>query len=327
MSPWHDRSVFVTGCTGFLGSWLTGELVQRGARVVGLVRDHVPDDLFARMGLAERITVVRGAVEDLGLLERIVNEYDVDVVFHLAAQAIVGVANRSPLATFETNILGTWNVLEACRRSGRASRIVVASSDKAYGIHDELPYREDFPLQGCHPYDVSKSCADLIARSYHHTYGLPICVTRCGNLFGEGDTNYSRIVPGTIRSMLQGERPIIRSDGSPVREYVHVQDIVDGYLVLAERMEDAALHGEAFNLGSGEYLSVADLTRRILELGGRNDLEPVILDEVRAEIPHQYLSSEKAHRLLQWQPGADVQARLKQTIEWYQTVLPTCAMS
>jgi len=317
MSFWRQRNVFVTGCTGFLGSWLTDELIAREANVVGLIRDMVPQAPFFLRGLHGRINSVWGSVEDYAVIERALNEYEIDTVFHLAAQTIVGVANRSPMATFETNIRGTWTLLEACRRNEQVSRVVVASSDKAYGQHETLPYTEEAPLKGSHPYDVSKSCADLISRTYHNTYGTPVCVTRCGNLFGPGDLNLSRIVPGTICSALRDERPVIRSDGSPIRDYVHVKDIVAAYLTLAEHMDDAAIHGSAFNFGTGEPLSVLDLTRTILRVAGREDLEPVVLDQVRGEIHHQYLSSRRAETVLGWRPGAPVAKRLGETVQWY----------
>lgn len=314
---WHGRPVLVTGCTGFLGSWLTAALVRAGASVVGVVRDIVPQSPFFRTRLSGSVSVVRGGVEEYGLLERSLNEYEIDTVLHLAAQSIVGVANRNPLGTFETNVRGTWNVLEACRRSPRVTRIVVASSDKAYGIHERLPYTEDLALRGSHPYDVSKSCADLIASAYHTTFRTPVCVSRTGNLFGGGDLNMSRIVPGTIRSVFYGQRPVIRSDGSPIRDYVHVEDAVEAYLLLARRMDDASIHGQAFNFGSGAPLSVLDLTRRILALMGREDLQPQILDEARAEIHHQYLSADRARSILGWAPSAPLDQRLQQTIGWY----------
>ena len=325
MTFWQNRHVFVTGATGFLGVWLTRALLDRGANVVTLVRDLVPQSPFFRDGLDRRVTSIRGEVEDQPLLERVLGEYEIDTVFHLAAQAIVGVANRDPVRTFEANIRGTWCLLEAARRyehaSRHAPRIVIASSDKAYGDHEKLPYRESYPLQGRHPYDVSKSCADLIASSYSHTYGLPVCITRCGNLFGPCDLNFSRIVPGTIRSVLQNERPLIRSDGSPIRDYVHVIDVADGYLTLAERMDDDAIHGRAFNLGTGEPKSVLELTLSILRAADRTDLEPVILNEVKGEIRHQYLSNDEAAEVLGWSPGASVEQRLKDTIDWYRTFL------
>jgi CDP-glucose 4,6-dehydratase len=317
MSFWRGRHVFVTGCTGFLGWCLTEELAAQGAFVVGLVRDDVPRSQFHIRRLSDRVDVVRGSVEQYDLIERALNEYEIDTVFHLAAQAIVGVANRNPLSTFETNIKGTWVLLEACRRSPQLSRVVVASSDKAYGRHNSLPYREDFALQGQHPYDVSKSCADLIALSYHNTYKTPVCVTRSANLFGPGDMNFSRIIPGTIRSVLEGARPIIRSDGSPVRDYVYVKDIVNAYMVLAERMDDSSIHGQAFNFGTGEPVAALDLTRRILRLAGRPDLEPVVQKMGGGEIQAQYLSSGRANEVLGWFPGAGLDQRLTETIDWY----------
>jgi CDP-glucose 4,6-dehydratase len=317
MSFWRGRRTFITGCTGFLGWNMTEELVARGAAVVGLVRDDKSRSQFHVRRLSEQIGIVHGRVEDLDLIERALNEYEIDTVIHLAAQAIVGVANRNPLATFETNIKGTWVLLEACRRNGQISRVVVASSDKAYGRHDDLPYQEDFPLRGEHPYDVSKSCADLISLAYHNTYRTPVCVTRCGNLFGPGDMNFSRIVPGTIRSLLTNNRPIIRSDGSPVRDYVYVRDIVSAYLMLAERMDDASVHGQAFNFGTGEPVPVLDLTLRILRLAGRSDLAPLVQNASRGEIQAQYLSSDRANELLGWRPVATLDQRLGETIDWY----------
>lgn len=316
MGFWRNRNVLVTGCTGFLGWWLTNELVGRGARTVGLVRDLVPKSPFYLKGLDRQISVVRGSVEDYDAVERAINEYEVDTVFHIAAQAIVGAANRNPLSTFESNIKGTWVVLEACRNNPLVSRVVVASSDKAYGRHDSLPYTEDFPLRGNHPYDVSKSCADLIAMTYHNTYGTPVCVTRCGNIFGPGDLNYNRIVPGTIRSILDNERPIIRSDGSPLRDYVFVEDIAKAYLTLAEKMDDTSIHGQAFNFGTGEPISVLALTTAILAVAGREDLEPDIRNSASGEILHQYLSSERASEVLGWAPAKPLEQRLLETYEW-----------
>jgi len=321
VSFWPGRRVFVTGCTGFLGQCLVRALVTRRAAVTGLVRDVVPHAPFFRNGLDSEISTVAGSVEDYSLLERILCEYEIDTVFHLAAQAIVPIANRNPRSTFETNIRGTWNVLEACRASQGPTRVVVASSDKAYGAHRELPYEESHPLQGTHPYDVSKSCADLIAIAYNRTYGTPVSLTRCGNLFGPGDTNFSRLVPGTIRAALLGERPVIRSDGTPIRDYVFVEDAVSGYLLLAEKMEDSSVCGQAFNLGTGEPLSVLEVTKRILTLTGRQDLEPVILGEAKAEIDRQFLSASRAESLLGWRPARDVRGRLRETVQWYRDYL------
>ena len=317
MTFWNGRTVFITGCTGFLGSALTAELVGLGANVVGLVRDIVPESRFFSDGTVDRVTCVRGSLEDYDLIERALNEYAIDTVFHLGAQAIVGVANRNPLSTFETNIKGTWVLLEACRRNPTVKRVVVASSDKAYGDHEILPYQEHFALQGRHPYDVSKSCADLIALAYHETYGLPVAITRCGNLFGPGDTNTNRIVPGTIISALAGERPVIRSDGSPVRDYVYVGDIVAAYLLLGEQLESGGHSGQAFNFGTGEPVSVLDLTRRILAACGRPDLQPIIENNAPGEIQRQFLSSELARGKLGWAPGASLDERLRETADWY----------
>ena len=317
MSFWRGRKVFVTGCTGFLGWWLTDELVRQDAQVVGLVRDQVPQSPFYLKGLDQKIVLVHGAVEDAEVVLRAINEYEIDTVLHLAAQAIVGVANRNPVSTFEANIQGSWVLLEACRQSRLVSRIVVASSDKAYGQHVNLPYDESFPLQGNHPYDVSKSCADLIAHTYHNTYETPVCITRCGNLFGPGDLNFNRIVPGTIRDILNDTNPIIRSDGSPMRDYVFVQDIVNAYLMLAEHMDDRAIHGKAFNFGTGEPISVLDLTLEILRVANREDLTPDVQNNANGEILHQYLSSDRARELLGWQPASTLSERLVETIAWY----------
>lgn len=285
------------------------------------MRDTVPGSLLVSSGLHDKITLVRGELEDYFLVNRTLAEYEVETVFHIAAQAIVGVANRNPLSTFESNIRGSWHVLEACRQNPGVRRVVMASSDKAYGDQKHLPYTEDTPLQGTHPYDVSKSCADLLASTYFHTYRLPVAVTRCGNLFGGGDLNFNRIVPGTIRSAIRNERPIIRSDGSPLRDYIYVDDAVEAYLLLARSLDDPALHGQAFNFGTARPQSVLELTRKILELAGRADLEPMVLNEAKGEILHQYLSSDKAQRLLGWAPVASLDAGLLETIDWYRRFL------
>src|ERR1700691_5434449 len=262
-SFWRDRSVFVTGATGLLGSWLIKQLIDVGANVVCLVRDWVPQSELVRSRRIEQVTTVRGDIVDPNLVERILGGYEVEVVFHLAAQTIVGIANRNPVSTFSTNIEGTWNLLEACRRSPKVASIVVASSDKAYGDQEHLPYNEETPLQGRHPYDVSKSCADLIARSYAITYGLPVAITRCGNFYGGGDLNWTRIVPGSIRSILRGERPVIRSDGQFVRDYFYVEDGAAAYLMLAERQaKDSRLRGQAFNFSTELQVTVLELVQR-----------------------------------------------------------------
>lgn len=317
-SFWKERGALVTGATGLLGSWLTRALVERGASVVALVRDWVPESELFRSGLLDRVAVVRGDVCDSETVERALGEYEIDTVFHLAAQTIVGIANRNPVSTFESNIRGTWTVLEACRRSPLVRQIIVASSDKAYGSHERLPYSEDAPLQGRHPYDVSKSCADLIAQSYAATLELPVCVTRCGNLYGGGDLNWNRIVPGTIRSALNGERPIIRSDGSYIRDYFYVEDAVLAYLMLAEKFSsNRSLAGEAFNFSNEIQVTVLDLARLILRVAGREDLELDVRGEAENEILHQYLDASKAREVLGWKPCFDLESGLQRTVQWY----------
>jgi CDP-glucose 4,6-dehydratase len=323
---WQNRNVFVTGCTGLLGSWLTEELVRRGANVVGLVRDLVPKSRLNRSGVAGQMNTVRGEVEDYFLLERALNEYEIETVFHLAAQTIVGTANRNPVSTFETNIQGTWNLLEACRRNPLVKQVVVASSDKAYGAQPKLPYDESTPLEGRHPYDVSKSCVDLLAQSYYRTFGTPVCVTRCGNFYGGGDLNFNRIVPGTIRSVLFGESPVIRSDGTLVRDYFYIEDAVGAYLMLAEKMAELKIGGEAFNFSNEIQVTVLDLTKRILKLM-KSGLKPTILNQAPNEIPHQYLSAKKARRKLGWKPLFTLEQGLKRTIAWYREFFREVPMS
>lgn len=321
-SFWRHRPVVVTGCTGLLGSHLCAELVQRGARVVGLVRDRVAFSPLFLSGVAQRMTLVSGDIRDQVLVERVLNGYETKTVFHLAAQAIVGAANRNPVETFDTNIRGTWSVLEACRRVPGVEQILLASSDKAYGEHETLPYSEDAPLQGRHPYDVSKSCADLIAQTYAHTYGTPVCITRCGNLFGGGDLNWNRLVPGTMRSLYEGTAPVIRSDGSMTRDYIYVEDGALAYLDLAEGMQrNPSLYGQAFNFGNNSPLSVLELVQKMLKVGGRADLQPRILNEANNEIPEQYLDSTRAMEVLGWQPRYTLEEGLNRTYDWYQKYL------
>lgn len=314
---WQDRPVFVTGATGLVGGWLVKRLLEARADVVCLVRDWVPQSELVRTRLIERVKVVRGDVCDQTLLERTLGEYEIDTVIHLAAQTIVGVANRNPVATFQTNIQGTWSLLEACRRSPQVRQIVVASSDKAYGDQEILPYTEEAPLQGRHPYDVSKSCADLIAHTYAHSFDLPVVITRCGNFYGGGDLNWNRIVPGTIRSILRGQRPVIRSDGNYIRDYFYVEDGAAAYMLLAERLaENSALRGEAFNFSNELQMTVLELVQEILRRMG-SSLTPEIRCEANNEIRHQYLSAEKARRVLGWRPLFTLDEGLERTIAWY----------
>ncbi len=317
---WLGKKVFVTGATGFLGSYMVKELNKLGSNVVVLVRDFVPASNFYTLNSSKDIVQVQGQLEDLPLLERVLGEYEIEFVFHLAAQAIVGVANRNPISTFETNIKGTWNLLEACRRSPLIKGIVVASSDKAYGDQKVLPYDENMPLQGMHPYDVSKSCADLISQTFYNTYKLPVCITRCGNLYGGGDLNFNRIVPQTIKSIVNGESPIIRSDGTFIRDYFYVEDAVDAYLFLAEKMEELKLHGEAFNFSNEIQLTVLEIVDKILKVM-ESEMQPVILNEGNNEIKHQYLSAQKARKLLDWQPKYGINEGLKRTVDWYKNFL------
>lgn len=292
------------------------ELIEQGANVTGLVRDHVPQSNLYQGEHIKKMNIVRGSLEDLAVIERALGEYEIDTVFHLAAQAIVGVANRNPISTFEANILGTWNILEACRKHPLIKRVIVASSDKAYGDQENLPYDENMPLQGKHPYDVSKSCADLISHTYFHTYGLPVCITRCGNLYGGGDLNFNRIIPQTIQLVLNGEAPEIRSDGTFVRDYFYIEDAVQAYLLLAEKMEENNLAGEAFNFSNEIQLTVLELVEKILKKMNSN-LKPKVLNQGSNEIKHQCLSAEKARKLLNWTPAYTIDEGLEKTIEWY----------
>jgi len=317
-SFWKNRNALVTGATGFIGAHVARLLVEQGARVVCLQRDAVRANALDLFDLRRRVTVINGQLEDYALLERILNEYDIEAVFHLAAQAIVGAANRSPLSTFETNIRGTYFLLEACRVSPLIKRVVVASSDKAYGSHDTLPYQEDYPLLGLFPYDASKVCTDVLTRSFAHSYALPAAITRFANVYGPGDMNLSRIIPGTILSVLRNEVPIIRSDGTPLREFVYVDDVARGYLMLAEQIETA--RGEAFNFGAGEPVQMLTLVKRIIELAGKaGELEPHVMlkQKIEREIDAQYLSAEKALGRLGWQPAVDLDQGLQQTLDWY----------
>ncbi len=311
----------VTGGTGLLGSWLVKQLIEAGGNVVCLVRDWVPQSELVRSRGIERVNIVRGDITDRDLIERALGEYEVEVVFHLAAQTIVGIANRNPISTFATNIEGTWNLLEACRRSPKVASIVVASSDKAYGDQENLPYDESMPLQGRHPYDVSKSCADLIAQTYAASYNLPVAITRCGNFYGGGDLNWNRVVPGTIRSIIRGERPVVRSDGKFVRDYFYIEDGASAYMLLAERlMADDALRGQAFNFSNESQISVLEMVDLILQKM-KSSLRPEVLNQASNEIRHQYLSAERARTLLHWKPQFTLESGLERTLAWYREFL------
>lgn len=313
---WKQRRVFVTGAAGLLGPALVEKLLACGAEVFVLLRDAVPNSLLFLNGLDKKVTVAWGDLCDFELLQRLLNEWDIEVVFHLGAQPIVGFANRSPLSTFKSNIEGTWNLLEACRLSPWVKRIVVASSDKAYGAQTRLPYTEETPLEGRHPYDVSKSCADLLAQSYFHTYKLPVCVTRCGNFFGPGDLHFNRIIPGTIQSVLQGKRPVIRSNGLFVRDYIYVLDVVDAYMALAEQMDKSEVVGQSFNFSTDEPFTVLEIVQKVLE-SMNCTFQPIVENRASNEIPAQHLLSTKAQNLLGWKACYGVTRGLEQTISWY----------
>jgi CDP-glucose 4,6-dehydratase len=316
-SFWRDRSVLVTGATGLLGGWLTRRLLDHGANLTCLLRDWVPQSEFVKTRHSDRVNIVHGDVEDRCILERALGEYEVEVVFHLAAQAVVGIANANPVPTFESNIRGTWNVLEACRRSPRIKSVVTASSDKAYGDQTELPLKEGMPLQGRHPYDVSKSCADLIAQTYSATYDLPVGITRCGNFYGGGDLNWNRLVPGTIRSVFRGERPIIRSDGQYTRDYLYVEDGAAANMLLAERLlSRPELTAMAFNFSNEVQLTVLQLVQKILDKMESN-LTPDVQNHPLKEIRQQYLSAQRARELLDWAPEFTIDQGLERTITWY----------
>ncbi len=318
---WLDRPVLVTGASGFLGGWLVRRLLEAGADLVCPVRDWVPGSQLIKSGLTEQVNLVRGDITDQDFMERVFGEYEVKTVFHLAAQTIVTIANCNPVSTFESNIRGTWSLLEASRRSPCVEQMIVASSDKAYGEHDVLPYAEDLPLRGIYPYDVSKACSDLLAQSYYATYSLPVVITRCGNFYGGGDLNWNRIVPGTIRAVLRGENPVIRSDGQYIRDYFYIEDGAAAYMLLAEKLaETPELAGEAFNFSNEIQLTVLELVEMILKVMD-SDLRPVVLGEAAHEIRHQYLSAKKACHLLGWAPLFSIEEALARTVEWYREFL------
>lgn len=322
MSFWRERRTLVTGATGLVGSALVKDLLAQGAIVTALVRDWDPHSELIRSGLIKKVHVVQGALEDYATLERAISEHDIDTVFHLGAQALVQVAYRSPLLTFEANIRGTYNLLEACRVHEKlVKRVVIASSDKAYGDVDVLPYVETMPPMGRFPYDVSKSCTDLLARSYSETYKTPVTIARCGNIYGPGDLNWSRIIPGTIRSFLENEAPIVRSDGKFTRDYLYIDDITQAYMLLAESLEKPGVRGEAFNFGPGQPYSVLEVIDALADTMDRHDLKPKILSQAQAEIRDQHLDSKKVTSLLGWKPKFSLPQGLKQTVPWYRSYL------
>jgi CDP-glucose 4,6-dehydratase len=323
MSGRYDgRTALVTGAQGFIGSWLAERLLDEGAKVVALRRDAPALSRFRIAELEERCDVVQGDLDDYEALLRILNEHSVNLVFHLAAQTIVGTANRSPLSTFETNVKGTYTLLEACRALGVVGdpldAVVVASSDKAYGEHEDLPYREDHALEPRYPYDVSKACTDLIARSYAYGFDLPVAVTRLANVYGGGDFNFSRIVPDTVRALIRGERPVIRSDGTPERDYLYVADAVDAYLAVADSLAREELRGRAWNAGNGEPIAVRELVARLIAVAGA-DVEPAIEGEGKpaGEIDRQWLDSGAIRAELGWRPKWSLDDGLAETHRWY----------
>lgn len=321
MNFWEDKRVFVTGSTGLVGGWLVKKLCEMKADVIVLVRDWVPKSELISSDLLKKITVVRGDLSNPQLLERILVEYEVESVIHLAAQTIVPIANKNSLSTFESNIRGTWNLLEACKHVSSVTSIVAASSDKAYGEAKMLPYKEDFPLSATYPYDVSKACADMLCQSYATTFDLPIGITRCGNFFGGGDLNWNRIIPGTIRSILRDKAPIIRSDGTLVRDYIYVEDAVSAYLTLAEKLSKKKnLRGEAFNFSNETQKNVLELTNLLITIMG-SSLKPIIQGNNNGEIKAQYLDSTKSKELLGWKPTFGIEEGLKKTVLWYKGFL------
>ena len=313
---WKNTNVLVTGADGFIGSHIASALADKEAEVTTIIRDIKKTSNIDVLGLRKKINIMHGDLVNFHDCERTINEYDIQFVFHIAAQAIVGPANRSPLSTFDSNIRGTWNILEACRLSKTVKGLVVASSDKAYGQQRKLPYTEESPLNGYFPYDASKACAEIIARCYYMTYHLPLAVTRNANTYGPGDMNMSRIIPDMITSLLKNSQPIIRSDGTPERDYMYIKDAVSAYITLAENLHRKNVVGQAFNFGTGKPISVLGLYNKIIKLTGKN-MKPKILGEAKNEIDRQYLSIEKAKRILKWNPKYSLDDGLKETIKWY----------
>jgi len=317
---WMGMNVLVTGADGFIGSHIAKALIDKGSEVVTIVRDIKKRSNIDILGFKEKITIINGDITNYSDCERAVNEYDIETCFHIAAQAIVGTANRSPISTFESNIKGTWNVLEACRLSRTINSLIIASSDKAYGQQKKLPYTEDSPLSGYFPYDASKACAEIIARSYFMTYRLPLAITRNANTYGPADMNFSRVIPDVITRIIKNEQPVIRSDGTPKRDYMYIKDAVNAYLTLAENLHRKEVVGQAFNFGTGKPISVLELFNKIIKLMGK-DAKPKILGEAKNEIDIQYLSIQKAKNTLKWEPKYNIEQGLKETIAWYKDYL------
>jgi len=316
---WHKRRVLITGASGFIGSWLTLSLLERGAEVVILAKGNMRNSLLTAKMLKEVKAIAKADITDFLKTRKVFNKYKVDTCFHLAGQPIVGIANESPFPTFDANIKGTWNVLEAARQGG-VKRLIIASADKVYGEQGELPYTEKMPLSAVHPYGASKICAELLSRTYLNTYGLPVAILRASNTYGGGDLNFSRIIPGTIKSVLNNKNPVIRGDGSSLRDFIYITDIVNAYLILAESLHKENVKGEAFNFSSGRPVSILELVKMIIKISGRKGLKPRILDKVspKNEISRQYLSIKKAGRVLGWHPQYDLEKGLKLTINWYE---------
>lgn len=314
---WTHKNVLVTGGSGFLGSYVIEKLIAKKANIIAIIRDQLPKSRLFYENLVENITIVNGDISDYRLVERTLNEYEIEVVFHLAAQTIVQIANRAPISTFESNIKGSWNILEVCRNIDTVKRIIVASSDKAYGEKEELPYYETDPLKAKHPYDLSKAITDLLAQGYYTTYGLPIGITRCGNLYGGGDLNFNRIVPQTIRSIIYNQNPEIRSDGTFLRDYFYVEDAANSYIMFAENLLEKNLEGEVFNFGTGKPVSVLKLVELLLKISNKEELKPKINNTAKDEIKDQYLDCSKASKIFNWKPTHTLEMGLRKSFEWY----------
>ncbi|MBI2209007.1 MAG: GDP-mannose 4,6-dehydratase [Deltaproteobacteria bacterium] len=317
-SYWEGRNVLVTGANGFLGSWVSKRLVEEGANVICFIRDTLPRSFLNLSGTTDKVVVAFGTLEDYFSVERVFNEFEVDFCFHLAAQAIVGTAERFPLSTYDSNIRGTWNVLEGARRNSRVRGLVLASSDKVYGSKEKLPYTEEDSLGGLNPYDVSKVCADLLAQSYFHTYRVPVAIARSGNFYGPGDLNFSRVVPETIRYLIRDESPVIRSDGSYLRDYFYVEDAAEAFLTLGASLSKETVKGQAFNFGTGVPTPVLDVVNQLIALSGKKQIKPVILNQAAHEIKAQYLSCRKAQELLGWRHATDLKKGLAKSYSWYE---------